>query len=149
MGMRARKEMAKAAVRKVATRGRGRPPKVATEANTKRAEELIAVGMSETDIAASFGIARETARRIYGEAFRHGRARRRAEVIHTLFDLARKGNVSAAKHLESMTGMASAEAAFEAASVPEEKPKKLGKKEQAQKDAQTAEQGTAWASLLN
>jgi hypothetical protein len=67
------------------------------------------------------------------------------EILELLWTQARKGNVSALKRLEEITAMSAAATKPR----PAAKPKPLGKKEAANLEAQTAEEGTTWAELLN
>ena len=120
-------------------RARGRPSFQPTAANRLKVEELIAAKMSEDDVARAFGIATETLRKHFSEELKDGRARRRAEAVHLLFTAARKGNVAAAKALERIT----------ADETPTPRPKPLGKKEQAQLDAENAGIGTDWGNDLD
>ena len=83
----------------------------------------------------------------FGEELETGRAVKRAEVIRLLFTSARKGNVSAQKTLEQITARAAAEDEVLSQPTAEKQPR-LGKKEQAQIDAQTAGEDSNWGGDL-
>ena len=93
--------------------------------------------MSELQVAVVFGISERSARRHFRAVFTDGLAKRRGEVINMLFKAARSGNVSAMKALEGITGKADVAAVW-AGPRPEQvcTTPKLGKKEQAQMDAE-------------
>lgn len=107
-------------------------------------------GESEASIARALGIDDDTLRKHFADELASGFSRRRREVIGLLYEQARKGNVAAIKKLEEMTRTAEAAAEFEkpAADRAPAKEPKLGKKEQAQKEAETAGAGTSWGSDL-
>jgi DNA-binding CsgD family transcriptional regulator len=121
----------------------GRKPFRPTLAQTRRAEELVAGGMSELQVAVVFGISERSARTHFRAAFTDGLAKRRGEVINMLFKAARSGNVSAMKALEGITGKADVAAVW-SGPRPEQvcTTPKLGKKEQQQLDAEGVVAGT-------
>src|SRR5688572_21509988 len=112
----------------------GRPTFQVTAALQRQVEELVSCGMTEADIAGAIGCSRPSLRTHFRDQLKTGRAKRRAEVVRLLFASARKGNVSAQKKLVDITGIA-------ATARPAPKPNRLGKKEQAELDAQTAAEG--------
>src|SRR3712207_1509401 len=120
---------------------KGRPTFEVTPALQRQVEELVSCGMAEQEIAGAIGCSRPTLRAHFRDQLKSGRAKRRAEVVRLLFASARRGNVSAQKKLVEMTGIA-------ATARPAPKPKRLGKKEQAELEAQTAAEGTTWAELV-
>ena len=127
----------------------GRPEIVPTDAQRLQVEELAACGMKHIGIAAVIGCSEPALRKHFAIELADGPARRRAEILQLLYTAARKGNVSAGKHLELMTHRIAAENAFTGAEAqPESKPEKLGKKEQAQRAAEVAGQGSEWGSDL-
>ena len=121
----------------------GRKPFRPSPEQLRHAEEMVAGGMSEPQVAMVFGISERSAHRHFRAAFTGGLAKRRAEVIELLWGAARKGNVAAMKTLEAITGKAGAAAAW-SGPRPEPVPKrpKLGKKEQQQLDAEGVVAGT-------
>lgn len=75
------------------------------EFDLKKVEELAALGLSEEQIGASFGVSRRTIGRrkiedeAFSEAFERGRASLAVEVGSILLDHARNGSTDAAKFL--------------------------------------------------
>jgi hypothetical protein len=120
---------------------RGRPFFKVTRANRNVVEQLLAVGEKQELIAATIGCSVVTLRAKFGEELKFGAARRRAEVLSMLYRAARTGNVAAIKRLDELMHLSASEGALP-------KPKPLGKKAQAQLDAEMAGEGTSWADLL-
>ncbi len=129
--------------KKTTTARRGRPPFAATPTLRRKVSELTACGMSQDDIARAIGCSSPTLVVHFADELTTGRARRRAEVIGLLFRQARRGNVTAQKALEQLTGMSPP------GSPAPQAARKSGKKEQAEIDAGTAAEGTEWASLIH
>ena len=130
----------------------GRKPFRPTRAQLRRAEEMVAGGMSEPQVAVVFGISERSARRHFRAAFTDGLSKRRAEVINLLWGAARSGNVTAMKALEQMTGKADAVATWVGPRPePVAKVPRIGKKEQQQMDAEGVLSGTDpdWGSDLD
>ena len=135
----------------------GRPAYAPTFTDRRKVEERRAAGMSVAQIAVSMRIDRQTLEKHFAEEIEFGHSRRRGEVVDMLFQAARKGNVSALKALERMTDLSSVEQAWmktaakaaEAKERAEAKPAKVGKKEQEQVAAKTAEVGTGWSDLVH
>jgi hypothetical protein len=119
---------------------RGRPEFKATRAMRREVEQMVAVGMSEDDVARAIGCATPTLAKHFAEELATGRAKKRAEVIKLLFKTARKGNVSAQKKLEAMTG-----AGAGAAAAPQAK---LGKKEEAELAALNPDTSSTMGELM-
>jgi hypothetical protein len=127
----------------------GRPRHVPTPETRQMVTELMAVGVIEGDIALRLRLDQKTLAKHYDQELRFGRVERRAEVVGLLFSAARKGNVTAQKHLEGMTAVAGAENALKGADLPAQpRAARLGKKEQAAIEAQAAGAGTDWAGDL-
>jgi hypothetical protein len=105
-------------------------------------ERMVAVGESHAVIASALDISQVELRRHFAVELATGRARRRREIIDLMFRAARKGNTAAQRRLEEMTAITPA------APEPKAKEPVLGKKEQAELDALTADEGTSWASIL-
>jgi hypothetical protein len=123
-----------------------------TDEQRLKVEELAACGMKQVGIAAVIGCNEDTLRRYFAVELAQGPARRRAEILGLLYTAARKGNVSANKHLELMTHRAAAESSFTGAETqperPPAKPEKLGKKEEAALAAQSAGKDSEWGDDL-
>jgi transposase-like protein len=128
--------------------GAGRPEFQPTAELRDKVELLRACGMSVEDIARAIGIARTTLEKHFSEELQMGPARKRAEFMGWLTESAKKGNVSAQKKLIELVDAKAAreerEEFLDAASVKT----KVGKKEQAAIDAQTAGDGTGWERYL-
>lgn len=128
---------------------KGRPRFEVTAARRLKVEQLAACGMMQADIARAIGCHVDTLRDGFAEQLLTGRAKKRAEVLGQLFKSAKGGNVSAQKYLEQLTGAVADPPPPQHAAV--EKPEKLGKKEQAQIEAERPpEDGKSrWSGLLN
>ena len=140
----------------VAKRGRGRPAFRPTAAQKRQVSIAAAGGMRHDDIAIAIGICRDTLAKHFELELSAGAAARRMEVLGALYLAAKKGSSSAAKAflaadptlgVPPLPAAAPAPAKAEAAPAPVAAAK-LGKKDQAQADAQTAAEGTEWAALL-
>ena len=131
-----------------AKRGRGRPAFKPTAAQRRQVSIAAAGGMRHDDIAIAIGICRDTLTKHFELELSAGAAARRMEVLGD--SSAAKAFLAAAPLLgvPPVPEQAKPKAAEPAAAPDAPKPK-LGKKEQAQADAQTATDGTEWASLLN
>lgn len=122
----------------------GRPAYKPTTTDRRRVEEMLSCGISEDEIATTFGCSRTTLRKHFGPALFRGRAKRRAEANQLLWRQARAGKGWAIKEVCRLTALASAEASMmaddsdQAAAGP-----KLGKKEIAQRAAELAATGEA------
>jgi hypothetical protein len=106
-------------------------------------ERMVAVGESHAVIASAFGLSQAELRRHFAVELAKGHARRRREIIDLMFQAAHKGNTAAQRRLEEMTAITPAAPEPKTAKAPV-----LGKKEQAEIDALTADEGTSWASIL-
>lgn len=117
---------------------RGRPVFKATPARRRIVQEMLACGERQDIIAAAIGCDRDTLRKHFARDLDIGRAERRREIIQLLFRSARKGNVAAQKRLDDMTRIAGAE---ERLGATPERPRQIGKKEQAKEAAEAAATG--------
>lgn len=124
---------------------RGRRAFKPTVSLRREVEQMTSCGMSQDEIARSVGISTPTLEKYFFGELETGRAKRRREVIKLLFKSARSGNVAAQKKLEDMTSVTPAPG--RGGPAPASPP--LGKKEQAQLDAETAERGTGWSDLVH
>lgn len=121
-----------------------RPEFKVTDALRRQVAVAAGGGMSHEEIALAIGCSRNTLEKHFEAELSEGALKRRFEVMQAMHAAAKKGNVAAAKFYLAAPPQASA---------PPEKPaeapaEKLGKKEQADRDAQSAAQGTSWGSIL-
>lgn len=126
---------------------RGRPAFKVTPALRREVEQMKSVGETKETIARAIGCSVPTLEMHFALEIDIGGSRRRREVVGLLYKSARNGNVAAQKKLEEMTSMA-----ISAEKTPEPKSEQaepLGKKEQANREAQTAHEDTSWGTLLN
>lgn len=126
---------------------RGRPAFNPTAAHRRQVEMMLSVGTSADMIARAIGITEPTLRKHFREELANGLARRQLEVLSLLFKSARKGNVSAQRHLEQMIARAAVGAAF-AGTEEAPTPAKRGKKELAAEAALNAGEGSDWGDDL-
>jgi hypothetical protein len=103
-------------------------------------------GMAHADIAEALGISRPTLLKHFEVELSVMAKLRRMEVLQAMFVAAKKGNVAAQKAFVAMTPTS----AVPPLPAEFEKPKAaaVGKKEQAQAEAQVAHVGTEWEELL-
>lgn len=127
-----------------------RPEFKVTDALRRQVAIAAGGGMSHEEIAIALGCARNTLEKHFEAELGEGALKRRFDVMQALYRAAtgkaKRVNVTAAK-LYLATPVIPA--------PPPEKPdgdapkEKLGKKEQAERDARTAAEGTQWGDLLN
>ncbi|MCW5695799.1 MAG: hypothetical protein KIS96_03580 [Bauldia sp.] len=132
-------------------RGRGRPAHKPTAATRRTVEQMVSCGETHDTIALALEVSDETLRLHYRRELDVGAAKRRRELLDLLWQSARKGNVSAQKKLEETTRLAAASAKFDQPPKGESQPQRpatLGKKELAQRAAETAGHGTDWGDDL-
>jgi hypothetical protein len=144
------------------------PAFVPTPEQRSTVETMTAYGARQDDIAAILGIDPKTLRKHFAEQIALGTVKANAKVAESLFKKAvgfhykaqrafmHKGKavvvdyteyqppdtVSAIFWLKTRAGWS------EYSPAPAERPVQLGKKEEADRAAQTAEEGTGWASLI-
>lgn len=102
-------------------------------------------GMTHEEIAIGLGISRSTLEKHFEAELSAGAYRKRLEAIVAMHAAALKGNAAAAREYLARTPRASP------TKSPDEKPgkaEKIGKKEQADRDAKVAHEGTDWQELL-
>ena len=106
--------------------------------------------MSHEEIALGLGIARGTLLSHFDYELTTGAYRKRLDVMQAMQRAAKKGNVAAAKAYMGMTPQVAAPPLPKEPERPaaDQKPEKIGKKEQAQADAVTAHTGTGWEEVL-
>ncbi|MPZ31444.1 MAG: hypothetical protein GEV13_10680 [Rhodospirillales bacterium] len=98
--------------------------------------------MAKVDIASALGIDEKTLNKHFSGELSFGIAKRNGEIWLALFRAGKRGNVAAQKAWLARQDL---EPPTPSAAIEE----KLGKKEQAQRDALTADEGTTWAKLIN
>lgn len=122
-------------------KGRGRPEFVPTDEDREKARVLKAGGMSREAIAEAMGISEPTLRKYFSLDLEIGAAKVTAEVLMARYKAAVGGNVSAQNKWLDTAG------ALPPKSRPRSEPK-LGKKEVAQIEAETAHEASDWGSIL-
>jgi len=124
---------------------RGRPSHEVTDTKRTRVAVLRALNHSAEDIAIAMNISERTLRAYYKTELRIGLRQKRAEVVVRLWEQIEKGNVSAMKEFLRQT-----RASDLGSIVPERmaKPPRLGKKEQAAKDARTPDPTDTLGELM-
>lgn len=110
-----------------------RPPLKPTRRQRNKVETCVAGGLSVLKTAAAHGISQNTLRFYFPDELQNGRARKFADVLVLLDRTAKPGSVSAMKFLLNL--------------FPGRAPM-LGKKEKAQRDAETAGVGNDWVDDL-
>lgn len=130
----------------------GRNEHVPTPENVSRIRQLLLAGWNTAKIAEEIGISRPTLRKHYLPDIEKGRvvamSELRAKTIARLDKAADGGNVAAMKELLRVVGEAEINAGIGHQPAEPSQPTRVGKKEQAVHDAQTADQGTEWQQLL-
>ncbi len=82
-------------MKKTTKKPQGRPEHVATEQTRKQVKALVGYGLKQEDIARLIGITFKTLQKHYLEEIQIGKASANAEVINSLFQSIKKGNVTA------------------------------------------------------
>lgn len=130
---------------------RGRPAYKPTEQTRLMVRALRVDNRTQEEIAQALSISIDTLQRHYAAEMASGDITLRAEILAKLATQAKKGNVSSARLFITMTSKAATQREAKQAEdeLFKEKPKVLGKKEQAYEDAKTAGEGSDWEDLLN
>lgn len=133
-----------------AKRPRGRPPFKVTPALQRKVAIAAGGGMSHEAIAMAIGCAKETLEKHFAHELSEGAHAKRLEVIEALHRQAKKGGVAAVKAYLAIQAQYAPPPAPPADGAPARAPRMepLGKKEQQQEDAKTADKGTEWETLL-
>ncbi len=124
----------------------GRPEHIPTEESRQRVEVLAATGMFAWQIAANLKISEPTLRLHYGEELLLGASRKKGEMLLSMFDAGKGGNVAAMKGFLAACrehGDTPLENRAPKASEP-----KLGKKEQQLIDARSPNASTSLGALM-
>lgn len=121
----------------------GRKPFKPSAEDREKVRVLKACGMSHLGIAAALGISTPSLLKHFPEDLEIGAAKVKAEVLMARHRSAMGGNVSAQNKMIEAMGLVSPPA------KAQEKPKKMGKKEQLEIEAQTPPVDTGWDGLLN
>ena len=118
-----------------------------TKSDRKRVAVAIGGGMSVSEISIAMGMSDYLLKKHFHEEVAQGGLARRMDVLASMFAAAVKGNTSAQRaYLSTVPAQGEMPAPKEkakAAPVP-----KLGKKEQADAEAENASAGTDWADLI-
>lgn len=122
--------------------GRGRPEFVPTDEDREKVQVLRAQGMSLEAIAAALDIHHETLRKHFSVELEVAVAKKTADVMMARFRSAMGGSVPAQNKFLELAG------AIPPAPRKQAKAPKLGKKEAAQAEAETAHETSDWGSLL-
>jgi hypothetical protein len=137
--------------------GRGRPQHLPTHENRNKVSMLLALGWSNERIAAALNVTQPTLRKHYFSELKFrdvARDRLNAAFMMKVWNEADAGNVGAMRlfaQLVDKNDIAVGHDSFYGAQrreAEEERPAKLGKKEQAAAEAETAGQGTGWGDDL-
>ncbi|HEX9768418.1 MAG TPA: hypothetical protein VGA50_04505 [Kiloniellales bacterium] len=129
---------------------RGRPPHIPTARNRVKVRLLLAEGRTKVYIARALRITKETLTKHYFVELRQraeARPALEAELFMRNWELAQAGNVGALKLL--FQRFEKLDLVVPPAREPEAKPEKLGKKEAADRTAQTAHEESGWGPLLH
>lgn len=122
---------------------------------TDRVGILRAGGLSEEEISTALDIPLTRLRGDFSDALTTARARVRAKIVEVVYASAMRGSPAAQKFFLAETDLIPPPGRSPAPPPPdlddsedEVRPRRLGKKEAAQRAALTAEQGTTWAKLV-
>jgi len=129
----------------------GRPEFKVTDALRRQVAIAAGGGMSHEEIAIAVGCSRNTLEKHFEAELSEGALKRRFDVMQALYRAAtgkaKRVNVTAAKlYLATPAAAAPPPAKPQEGDAAKEK---LGKKEQAERDARKAAEGTQWGDLLN
>jgi len=123
-------------------RGRGRPEYVPTDEAREKVQVLRAQGMSKEAIASAMDIHVETLVKHFSVEMECAVAKKTADVMMARYRSAIGGSVPAQNKFLELAG------ALPPPPRKEPKPPKLGKKEQAELDAQAEPEDSDWGTLL-
>lgn len=126
-------------------RGRGRPPYAPTDADRARVEVMVSCGYTQKHMAGELGISDATLAKNFAEQLNHGTSRVTARVKEKVLQQALEGDLRAALKWLDMVDLQPPRRVQK----PEPKPAPLGKKQIAQRVAETAAQDTDWADLVS
>jgi hypothetical protein len=133
---------------------RGRPEHKPTKESRNKIMLLIAIGRKPNEMAAALNITEPTLRKHYFSELKHrdeGRFRLEGQMLLRLYEQAEAGNVGAIKELNrKLEGAMIADDAFQRRALKNsaEREKKLGKKEQALRDAQNPDTSSPLGQLM-
>ena len=123
---------------------RGRPTYAKNQENQSTVSVLRAAGWSHSRIATYIGCDEKTLRKHFSRELQYGADIVEAQCLEVLYSKMRQGHNKSANDL-----IARAEKGQALPPPPKTEPEaRLGKKEQANIDAQTAHDGTVWSGLL-
>lgn len=121
-----------------------RPAFKPTATQRHKVTVLAAARMPKLDIASALGIDPKTLDKHFPDELSIGIAKRNADIWLALFRAAKGGNVAAQK-----AWLARQDLEPPTTADATQQPQRLGKKEQAERDALTAAEGTSWSKILN
>lgn len=133
----------------------GRPEFEPTPEQRDQVEISVYCGMTHAAIAASLRISTPTLRKHFEDELLYGHSRKEAEAFQLLFESARKGNVSAQKHVQRLGSMVAPAGAPQPSPTPDQQPPARksddpGKKEMLNAAArQPPAADSKWSGLLN
>ena len=125
-------------------RPRGRPAHEPTPTSRKQVELLAGFGNTADEIAMTIGVSLPTLRQYYSMELAAGRTKTTNSVLLNLFRQATKDDLRAVPAIQSYLRMVAGMSEYS----PKPKDPAPGKKEQANLEAMTAEEGTEWADVL-
>ena len=125
----------------------GRPAFAKTKENQELVATLIAAGWTQKRIARYIGCDEKTLRKHFSRELEEGVDQIEAMALQVLVKKMRGGHTPSVNRLLEIIDEKGRPAPPQ--KVAAAKPEKLGKKEQANRDAQTSHEDTGWAGLLN
>lgn len=125
----------------------GRPEFEPTYRQREEVRLFKADNWSDERIATYLGIARATLLKHFADELEYGVSQVRARVLRNLMRQSDEGSVSASDRILKLPGMIGPPERLPTPSS-EPEPERVGKKEQALRDAQTAHEGTTWDRVL-
>jgi hypothetical protein len=130
---------------------RGRPEHIASQKNRNRVSMLVALGWSNPRIAEAMFVTLPTLRKHYFSELKYravARDRLNAELATQLWSLFVAGNVAAGKEFRSLLEQNDLMLYGQTEQPPQPKEPKLGKKDQAARDARVPDMGSTLGSLM-
>ncbi len=131
---------------------RGRPPYQPTESDRNKIKLLLALGWSNERVANGVGISPATLKRYFRAELKERDAMRdrlEARRFEIAMEQANGGNIGALRELGRLIERSDLMTIPpKPATAPEQRDEKLGKKERAVRDAQTAHENNSWGSLI-
>lgn len=129
----------------------GRPSFAKSKENQELVALLKAAGWRQAKIAAYLGCDEKTLRKYFSRELEHGDYLIEGMALEVTLKKMRSGNSVATGRILDLVDRGRAAVPFDAGARPAQdadEPERLGKKEIANRDAQTAHEGTGWGALL-